>query len=97
MNKSHGVSTESSKPIVIDYETGVKINYDYFWYHTKPEDGFISLYNDGFGDSFRTIYKIKKSDGNFIWVKEFMINEKEYQKRKQQMIQSSEQKVKSVK
>lgn len=62
---------------VIRYLTNQAVEYDQIFLHPKPEDNLVSLYNGGFGDEFRKIYKIKDKHqdlltGNLtIWVKEF--------------------------
>lgn len=50
---------DDDRILVIDFHTNKIIEYDHIWLHTKPEEGMVSLYNGGIGDSFRTIFKIK--------------------------------------
>jgi hypothetical protein len=60
------------KILLFDSKTEIPIKYDHIWFHTKPEEGFISYYVGGFGDPYRTICKIRKIKRNLksekIWI-----------------------------
>lgn len=76
MNKSNIESTER-RITVLDYITNKSLKYDHVYLHSKPEENLVSLYVGGFGDEFRTIYRItgKHADLNSgmltIWVRKF--------------------------
>lgn len=55
---------------LIDRE-GKEIIYDHIYFHGQDEPELVSIYIGGFGDQYRTIYKILDRDGNVIKVKLF--------------------------
>lgn len=60
-----GLSTEK-RITVLDYITNKSLEYDHVYLHSKPEENFVSLYVGGFGDEFRTIYKITAKHRDLI-------------------------------
>lgn len=56
----------SKRILVLDYDTNKELGYDQIYLHGEPETDLVSLYNGGFGDAFRTIYKIKSKQNDYL-------------------------------